>query len=130
MCKTIARIISTSLLRSVWILLAAMLPALALSPAYAEGATHGSDSAQIMRDFTQQRVDSEREKSITEKDKHRIMFIMGVALIVLVLVTGGLGIAMVVYSKPVFLAHMIFAGLTVTLSLAHAVVGVVWFFPY
>jgi len=46
------------------------------------------------------------------------------------LTTGGLGVAMVVYGKQVFVIHMIFAGLTMTLAVIHAIVGMVWFFPY
>jgi hypothetical protein len=58
------------------------------------------------------------------------MFLLGVALLTLVLITGGLGIAMGVYGKQVFVAHMIFAGLSMTLAIAHAIVGIVWFYPY
>ena len=58
------------------------------------------------------------------------MFVMGVPLLILLLVTGALGIAMGVYGKQVFVAHMVFAGLTMTLALAHAVVGIVWFYPF
>lgn len=130
MLQTLTMLISTSFLRSIRVLLVMMLSVLTTLPVYANEGAQGSDSAQIMRDFTQQRVDAGRAKSITDKDKQRVMFIMGVALIVLVLTTGGLGIAMVVYGKPVFLAHMIFAGLSITLALAHAIVGIVWFYPF
>lgn len=120
----------TSLLRSAGIILAALLAIPIVFPAYADETTKGSDSAQIMREFNQQRVEAERAKSITDKDKQRIMFLLGVVLITLVLTTGGLGIAMVVYGKPVFVAHMIFAGLSITLALVHAIVGIVWFYPF
>ena len=106
------------------------MPVLGAFPVYADEATKGADSAQIMREFNQQRIDAERAKSITDKDKQRIMFLLGVALITLVLITGGLGIAMGVYGKPVFVPHMIFAGLTTTLALVHAIVGIVWFYPF
>jgi len=36
---------------------------------------------------------------------------------------------MVVFAKPVFVAHMIFAGFSLTLAIAHAIVAIVWFFP-
>ena len=128
MPKTVMILIRASVFRSV--MLAAALSVLAMYPVYSGAATQGADSAQIMREFNQQRVDTERAKSITDKDRHRVMFLMGVVLIALVLTTGGLGIAMVVYGKPVFLAHMIFAGLSITLALAHAIVGIVWFYPF
>jgi hypothetical protein len=117
-------------LRSVGIVLAAALSILFVFPVYADEVTKGADSAQIMREFNQQRVDAERAKSITDKDKHRIMFLLGIVLIVLVLITGGLGIAMGVFGKPVFVPHMIFAGLSTTLALVHAIVGIVWFYPF
>ena len=40
------------------------------------------------------------------------------------------GIAVAVFGKPLFLVHMILAGLTVTVALIHVIVGVVWFFPF
>ena len=63
--------------------------------------------------------------------KHVIIFLLGTPLIIMILITGGLGIAMGVYGKQqLFAAHMICAGLTITLALVHAVVSVVWFFPF
>ncbi len=120
----------TSLLRSIGIVLVASLSILNVIPAHADEATKGADSAKIMRDFYQQHIEAERAKSITDKDKQRIMFLLGVVLITLVLITGGLGIAMVVYGKQVFVPHMIFAGLSVTLAIVHAIVGIVWFYPF
>jgi hypothetical protein len=119
-----------TLLSFIGIILVISLSALSVIPAYADEATQGADSAKIMRDFYQQHIDAERAKSITDKDKQRIMFLLGVVLITLVLITGGLGIAMVVYGKPVFVPHMIFAGLSVTLAVVHAIVGIVWFYPF
>lgn len=101
-----------------------------ISPAYAEKAPAENDRTQIMRAFQQQFVAAEQEKSISVKDKHRIMFILGVVLLVLLLTTGGLGIAMVVYGKQVFVIHMVFAGLSMSLAVIHAIVGIVWFFPF
>jgi hypothetical protein len=119
-----------SFLRSIGIVLVASLSILSASPVYADEATKGSDSAQIMQEFNKQHIEAERAKSITDKDKQRIMFLLGVVLITLVLITGGLGIAMVVYGKQVFVPHMIFAGLSVTLAFVHAIVGIVWFYPF
>lgn len=99
-------------------------------PAHAEEASRAGESAQILQEFNRQHREAEHAKSITDKDKQRVMFIMGVALITLVLITGGLGLALGVYGKPVFVAHMVTAALTVTLAIAHAVVGIVWFNPF
>jgi phosphopantetheinyl transferase len=120
----------TSLLRSVGIILVASLSILSVFPVYADDASKGTDSAQIMQEFNKQHIEAERAKSITDKDKQRIMFLLGSVLITLVLITGGLGIAMGVYGKPVFVPHMIFAGLSVTLAFVHAIVGIVWFYPF
>ena len=68
--------------------------------------------------------------SISDKKKHLIMFSMGVPLLILILLTAALGIAMGVYGKPVYVPHMICAGLSVTLAIAHAIVGIVWFYPF
>jgi hypothetical protein len=58
------------------------------------------------------------------------MFLLGVPLLIFLLITGVLGIAMGVYGKQVFVPHMVFAGLTVTLAVVHAIVGLVWFYPF
>jgi hypothetical protein len=130
MLRTVMKCLRASFVRSIGIVLMATLSILNVIPAYADEVTKGADSAKIMRDFYQQHIDAERAKSITDKDKQRIMFLLGVVLISLVLITGGLGIAMVVYGKSVFVPHMIFAGLSVTLAFVHAIVGIVWFYPF
>lgn len=130
MLQTAMMFFRASLLRSAGILLVSSLTILSVSPVYADEASKGTDSGQIMRDFSQQQIDKERAKSITDKDKHQVMFMMGVVLLTLLLITGGLGIAMGVYGKPVFVPHMIFAGLSTTLALAHAITGIVWFYPF
>jgi len=119
-----------SLLPSAGIILAALLSILSVLPAYAEDTSQAGDSAQILQAFNRQHRDAEHAKSITDKDKQRIMFLLGVVLITLVLITGGLGIAMGLYGKPVFVAHMVFAGLSITLAIVHAIVGLVWFYPF
>jgi len=43
---------------------------------------------------------------------------------------ASVGIAVAAFGKPLFLVHMILAGLTVTVALVHVIVGVVWFFPF
>ena len=119
-----------SILRSAAIVLAGLMAVLSVFPAYAEDTTQSGDSAQILQAFNRQHREAEHAKSITDKDKQRIMFLLGVVLITLVLITGGLGIAMGLYGKQVFVAHMVFAGLSVTLAIAHAIVGLVWFYPF
>ena len=120
-----------SLLRSSVLILVASLSILSVLPAKAEDANQASDnSAQILQAFNRQHLDAEHAKAITDKDKQRIMFLLGAVLITLVLITGGLGVAMGLYGKPVFVAHMVCAGLSITLAIVHAIVGVVWFYPF
>lgn len=119
-----------STLRSAAVVLAGLMAILSVFPAYAEDTTQAGDSAQILQAFNRQHREAEHAKSITDKDKQRIMFLLGVVLITLVLITGGLGIAMGLYGKQVFVAHMVFAGLSVTLAIVHAIVGLVWFYPF
>jgi hypothetical protein len=101
-----------------------------LSPVQAAETAPAGESAHILQEFNTQHRDAEHAKAIPDKEKQRIMFVLGVLLFTLVLITGGLGIAMGIYGKPVFLAHMVFAGLSVTLAIAHAIVGMVWFYPF
>lgn len=119
-----------SAIRSVAIMLAVLLSALSLLPAYAEESSSSGESAQILQAFNQQHRNDERDKAISPKEKQQIMFLLGVVLITLVLITAGLGVAMGLYGKPVFVAHMVFAGLSVSLAIVHAIVGLVWFYPF
>ena len=131
MPQTVKSFFRWSLLRSMGIILAASLSILSVLPAQAEDTSQtGENSAQILQAFNRQHREAEHAKSITDKDKQRIMFLLGVVLITLVLITGGLGIAMGLYGKPVFVAHMVFAGLSITLAIVHAIVGLVWFYPF
>jgi hypothetical protein len=123
-------IIMSKLVRCLGILLFASISVMSVSPAYADEDSQVGDSAQILQAFNRQHQEAERAKAITDKDKQRIMFLLGVVLITFVLITGALGIAMGLYGKPVFAAHMIFAGLSITLAIVHAIVGVVWFYPF
>lgn len=119
-----------SILRSVAVALLASLSIVSTLPAHAEDTSHEGESAQILQAFNKQHREAEHAKAISDKDKQRIMFLLGVTLITLVMITGGLGIAMGLYGKSVFVAHMIFAGLSMTLAVVHAIVGVVWFYPF
>ncbi len=120
----------TLILRFVAIILAVLLSTFSLLPAYAEETPQPGDSAQILQAFNLQHRNDERDKAISPKEKQQIMFLLGVVLITLVLITGGLGVAMGLYGKPVFVAHMVFAGLSVSLAIVHAIVGLVWFYPF
>lgn len=122
-------ILSYSLARSAAVILAAML-SIMCAPSYAEETSKAGESAQIMQAFNQQHREAEHAKSITDKEKQRIMFLLGVLVLTLVLITGGLGLAMGLYGKPVFVAHMVFAALSITFSIVHAIVGLVWFYPF
>ena len=130
MLQTIKTYFRYSFLRFSAVVLALSLSTLSAIPAHAEDSTREGDSAQILQAFNKQHRDAEHAKAITDNDKKRVMFLLGVVLIALVLITGGLGIAMGLYGKSVFVAHMIFAGLSMTLALVHAIVGIVWFYPF
>jgi len=66
----------------------------------------------------------------TERTRRWVMFALGAPLLLLLLITAGLGIAMGIFGKQVYVAHMVFAGLCVTLAIVHAIVGLVWFRPF
>lgn len=88
-----------------------------------------NDGAQVLQSFekTAQAPDAANP---VDQTRRWVMFFLGAPLLFLLLITGGLGIAMGVYGKPVYLAHMIFAGLSITLAIVHAIVGLVWFRPF
>ncbi len=92
-------------------------------------AKEGSDQA-VMEAFTRDPIIEGEAVRIELKQKHQILFFMGVSLLLLILTTAYYGIAMGVYGKQVFVRHMVFAGLAVTLAVAHSIVAIVWFFPF
>jgi len=118
-----------------------LLLCLALIPllGYAEGeagkdnvnkSAESTESA-VIHAFTTQEGDVESSIiKIDDQRKRQIMFAMGVPLLIFIMITVGLGVAMGVFGKDVYIAHMIFAGLSLTLALGHAVVGLVWFWPF
>ncbi|MDX8407676.1 MAG: hypothetical protein R8L58_04750 [Mariprofundaceae bacterium] len=75
-------------------------------------------------------IETSAERRIETERKHQILFMMGLAFLVFLLFTGGFGLAMVVFDKDVFVPHMIFAGLSLTLAAAHAATAIAWFWPY
>lgn len=88
------------------------------------------DSLAVMQVFNDKAAEELKAHEISDKQKHKILFFMGLGLLILLCTTAYFGVSMVVFNKEVFVPHMISAGLTVTLGLAHAVAAVVWFFPF
>jgi len=90
-----------------------------------------TNGAAILEAFDRQQTQRVNQASeLTDHKKHLIMFMLAVPLFILLLVTGGLGIATGIYGKQLFIPHMICAGLTITLALAHVIAGLVWFYPF
>ncbi|MDE2423118.1 MAG: hypothetical protein KGN31_02785 [Betaproteobacteria bacterium] len=87
---------------------------------------------QILEAFDKQKEEKEKQDQdqISTHKKQVIMFLIGIPLLLLLFATGALGIAVGVFDKPWFLAHMILAGLTMTLAIVHLIVGLVWFYPF
>lgn len=115
---------------NLWLVVALLLSIFAAPVASAAESPQKGDSVQMMEAFEKNSARVEDANILSDHKKHVIMFLLGVPLLILILITGALGIAMAVYGKQVFMLHMIFAGLTVTLALAHLVTGLVWFFPF
>ena len=109
---------------SIFVLLIALMTMLVAAPVKA------NESQQVMQGFVNKEHVVSEHVLIETKQKHQILFFMGITLLISILATAGFGIAMAVFGKPVFVAHMIFAGITVFLSMAHAVTAIVWFFPF
>ncbi|HFE37623.1 MAG TPA: hypothetical protein ENK06_04270 [Gammaproteobacteria bacterium] len=96
-----------------------------------EGVVNENERAQVLSTFIGKPQGGALVESFDERrEQHKILFYMGVLLLISVLLTAGFGVSMVMLGKEVFVQHMIFAGITVFLSIAHAVVAVVWFFPF
>lgn len=111
-------------------ILAGLLLIMSVMPAHAQDTPPAGDSAQILQEFNAQHRSDIRDKAIPLKEKQQIMFLLGFAVIVLVIITGGLGLAMGIFGKPVFVPHMVFAAFSVTMAIVHAIVGLVWFYPF
>ena len=127
--KTSARQRTTRVLLFIWAFVLSL--GLHTLPVFAvENNGNTEAGGQVMQGFTELSKQKEKSKEMTDKKKHIILFSMGISLVLLVITTAGLGLAMVLYRKPVFVAHMIFAGMTVTLALVHALAAMIWFFPF
>ena len=114
-----------------WVAFTLMLGSIVLFPGklIAESATAGRN--EVMSAFNGAADDKDVAKSTTdEKFRHQLLFFMGLMLLIFVFTTAYFGISMALFGKDVFIPLMISAGLTVFLALVHAVVAVVWFFPF
>lgn len=109
-------------------LLALLLPFSAQAAPAEENPEEGS--VQVLQAFGQDSAEKSEIVAIDDKTKRIIMFSMGIPLLILLMITGGLGVAMGVYGKQVYVPHMICAGLSISLAVAHAVAGIVWFYPF
>ena len=99
------------------------------TPAAGETSEDRTDMS-VMQSFADKQDEVGEAVKISDQRKHQWLFVMGVTLLILLLTTAALGIAMGIYGKPVFVAHMITAGLSLTLAIAHAVAALVWFNPF
>ena len=117
------------LARIMGILLLAMsfgLPGMAV----VKSAHADESSLQIVESFNKNGDETKNPNDPSDKRKREIMFYMGIPLLVMLITTAALGIAVGVYGKKLFLAHMVIASLSLCLAVAHAIVGIVWFFPF
>jgi|GEM_PF-452587 len=109
----------------------AAIPPSTSSASAQSSAGDSSNGIALLEDFDRQQNQRVNGASqLTDHFKRVIMFSMSLPLFLLLLITGGLGIATGVYGKKLYIPHMVSAGLTVTLALAHAIAGIVWFFPF
>lgn len=115
---------------TLFIILTSLLPGVSPSAVADEKPGARSDSIEVMGTFNAQRDDEGGVWRVEERRKQQIMFYLAVPLLFCLIITAILGVAMAVFGKPVFLAHMIFAVLSVTLAIVHAVVGIAWFYPF
>ncbi|MBL1352895.1 MAG: hypothetical protein COA61_006125 [Zetaproteobacteria bacterium] len=104
-----------------------------LLPLGANAASSNKDAmspqtTEIIEQFNQD-VTIAPERAISTERKHQILFLMGGALLLLIFLAAGFGIAMGIFGKDVFIWHVLSAGLATTLAIAHGVVAFVWFYP-
>ena len=113
-----------------WLITAMLFLFCVIPTVRADDNVQQGDSTRVMEAFEQQASQIKIDRPSTIQKKHLTMFLLGVPLLILLLITGALGIAMGIYGKQVFVLHMISAGLTVTLAFVHAIVGVILFYPF
>jgi len=115
--------------QSLMLLLFCLFAPLSLAQSSAEG-SEKDDSLIVMQAYNEQALADAESNLISEEEKHQILFVMGVMLLVLLIATAYFGIAMGVGGKDVFVQHMVCAALSLTLAGVHAVTAIVWFFPF
>ncbi len=99
--------------------------------AASQNSDKGMNSISVLQQFCdQQEARVEGASKLTDKRKHTIMFWLALPLLLLLLTTTGLGVATGIFGKRLFIPHMICAGLTLALVVAHTIAGIVWFFPF
>ena len=91
---------------------------------------YADEKGEIVEGFITHQSQEHGVKAVSDHRRHQILFVMGACLLIGILATAGFGIAMALFGKEVFLAHMVSAGITVFLAVAHAVTSIVWFFPF
>ena len=87
-----------------------------------------SEGAQVIQGFNQEPPPPPVDEKL--RTRHKVMFLLGIPLLLFLLITAALGIATGLFGKQLFVLHMLFAGLSLTLAIVHAIVGLVWFFPF
>ena len=90
----------SSLIRpGLWLVLTLLMSIFVAPVARAADSPQKGDSVQIMEAFDRNATRIDDANVLNDHKKHVVMFIMGVPLLILVLITGGLGIAMAVFGK-------------------------------
>jgi len=112
------------------VLMASLIVASVSLPVMAAGEQTGNDSHSVLAPFIEQEQELGDAVAISDEEKHVILFYMGMFLLFLIITTAVIGLQMAMFGKQLFVQHMISAGFTVFLSLAHAVTAIVWFFPF
>jgi len=107
----------------VWLLLSSWGVAAAAPSATAS-------AERMMQHYTEQQDEVSAQRKISIRSKHQVLFWMGAGLLLGLMLTAFFGIGMGMMGKDWFIPHMICAGLTLSLGLAHAVTAFVWFWPY
>lgn len=95
-----------------------------------QGQSSMQQDLSAMQDFNRLHQDEVGILKVKQEKQHKILFFMGIALLIVLLLTAGFGLSMVFGGKQVFVWHMLFAGISLTLALAHAVTAIIWFYPF
>ena len=114
--------------RAVRLLLTLLLALSAALPARAAEGGPGNEGARVLQAFEKPQTAPVVDETL--RTRHKVVFLLGIPLLLLLLITGALGVATGLFGKPLFVLHMLFAGLSVTLAIVHAIVGLVWFYPF